>query len=248
MSVHCAVLDMSTTNRVSRQPAFIIHRRPYRETSALVDLFTRDFGRVGAVHRGARGKKTVSPIQPMQPLLVDWSGRGDLKSINSAERVASNPALTGERLYSALYVNELLLRLLPPFDPHPELFEFYTRLLPSIALAEDIERVLREFELSLLSALGYAAELTRVAGTGDEPDPDGLYVYTPGLGLQPAIGTVGTQVSGSTLIAIAAGDLTDKETRRTAKFLMRACLTALLGGRPLASRELFLSRRVSDET
>jgi DNA repair protein RecO (recombination protein O) len=239
---------MSKTNKVERQPAYIVHRRAYRETSQLVDLFTRDYGRISAVRRGARGRYGAGSAQPLQALLVSWTGRTDLKTLVAAERIDTGPMAQGERLYSALYINELLLRLLPPHAPFPALFERYARLIPTVLLAEDIEVPLRQFELALLAELGYAADLTRIAATGDEPALEQYYVYQSGIGLVPAgRGDIEQAVRGDRLGEIAKGDFSDPETRRLAKRLMRERIAELLGGRPLLSRQLFQSRKRDPE-
>ena len=117
-----------------RQPAFVLHRRAYRESSLLLDLLTRDFGRVGAVVRGARGAGRGQGFccQPLGALLVSWSGRGELKTLTAVERIGNAAEIGGERLYSALYVNEILVRLLPQHDAHPLLFDAYARLLAEL--------------------------------------------------------------------------------------------------------------------
>ena len=138
--------------RVDRQPAFVLHRRAYREGSLLLDVLTRDFGRIALVARAARASKKGqgSLLQPFQALLVSWSGKGELKTLVSVERSQMLPLVTGERLYSALYLNELLVRSLAPADPHLPVFEAYESLLPGLAEDPDHEPLLRNFELKLL--------------------------------------------------------------------------------------------------
>ena len=177
-----------TNTRIDRQPAFVLHRRPYRESSLLLDLLTRDQGRVSAVARAARGGKRDwgAICHPFQPLLISWSGQRELKTLTLCERSASGFGIQGARLYSALYVNEILVRLLQPLDPHSALFDSYDRLLADIAQDGDIEPLLRVFELRLLRELGYALELDRERDTGRVLEPAASYVYQPTEGVMRA--------------------------------------------------------------
>jgi DNA repair protein RecO (recombination protein O) len=231
--------------RVDRQPAFVLHRRNYRETSLLLDLLTRDFGRVGAVARGVRGARRGpgASCQPFQPLVVSWSGRGELKTLSAAESAAAAPAIAGERLFSALYVNEVLVRTLPQHDAHGVLFDAYAGLLPALAAGEDIEARLRGFELLLLRELGYGLEFDRDAVSGALLDPAGNYAFTPCAGfsaLREEPGPGG--YPGWVLAEIGRADFSRPQTRRYAKRLMREALAELLGDRPLRSRAYFLAR------
>ena len=232
--------------RVDRQPAFVLHRRNYRETSLLLDLLTRDFGRVGVVARGARGARRGAggACQPFQPLLVSWSGRSELKTLVSAEAVATAPAIAGERLYSALYVNEVLVRVLPQGDAHAQLFHAYAALLPELAGAADLEPRLRAFELLLLRELGYGLEFDRDCATGGVLEPAGAYLFQAAEGFSAAPADAQDRsYPGWALAEIGRGDFSRPQTRRYAKRLMREALAQLLGDRPLASRAYFRARR-----
>ncbi|MEE9255364.1 MAG: DNA repair protein RecO [Pseudomonadales bacterium] len=229
---------------VTQQPGYVIHGKPYRETSYLVELFTRDFGRVGAVARGMRkldGKRGGS-VQAFRPLLVSWRGRGELKTLSSAEPGGAG-WLTGERLWAGLYVNELLMRLLHRFDPHPRLFDAYTTSIASLQHLDDLEPTLRRFEKILLSEIGYGIAFTSMEGHGLERNLD--YRYDPQRGFLP----LGDRVSerdtardvfcGDELVAIAEDRYDSREVRASAKRLMRLALRPPLGNRPLNSRQLF---------
>lgn len=229
---------------VAQQPGYVIHGRPYRETSYLVELFTRDFGRVGAVARGMRkldGKRGGS-LQPFRPLLISWRGRGELKTLNSAEP-GGTAWLTGERAWAGLYVNELLMRLLHRFDPHPQLFDAYTAAVASLLHLDDLEPVLRRFEKTLLAEIGYAITFAAVDGEGLERKIE--YRYEPERGFVAVGQRVGERGSaqqifcGEELLAIAQDRYDSHEVRASAKRLMRLALRPRLGDRPLNSRAFF---------
>lgn len=224
---------------VSDEVGYVLHRRPYGETSLLVDLFARGGGRLRLVARGARRDRTG---QPFTELAVAWHGRGQLKTLTRAEPMPGpGPPLGGRALYLGLYLNELLLRLLPEGDPHPRLYARYRSQLAALAAATDAEPLLRRFELGLLEELGYGLGLEHTA-TGDPVRPEADYYYLGGAGVMAA-GALppgrGEPLRGAHLLAIAADDYRDPGVRRSAKRLLRAALAEHLGARPLRSRELF---------
>ncbi|MBK6289042.1 MAG: DNA repair protein RecO [Gammaproteobacteria bacterium] len=228
--------------RIDRQPAFVLHRRAYRESSLLLDLLTRDFGRVGAVVRGARGAGRGQGFccQPLGALLVSWSGRGELKTLTAVERIGNAAEIGGERLYSALYVNEILVRLLPQHDAHPLLFDAYARLLAELPGAANLEARLRGFELLLLQELGYGIAFDRDAANGAVLEPSAQYVYVPEHGFSSAAAGAQHVYPGWVLEAIGRADYSDPLTRRHARQLVREAFAVLLGERPLHSREFFV--------
>ncbi len=238
---------MSAAVRVDRQPAFVLHSRAYRESSLLLDLLTRDFGRIGVVARAARGsrKGLGSLLQPFQSLVISWSGRGDLKTLTGADRAAFLPMVAGERLFSALYINEVLVRALAPQDPHAALFDAYAALLPGLAEAADHEPLLREFELLLLRELGYGVDLRFEASGGELLEPTAFYGFDPEIGFvsQPPGIDATHAYPGWAIVAMAAGDYADPVTRRLARRLMREALGSVIGERPLRSREYFRPAR-----
>lgn len=224
------------------QRAYVLHRRPYRETSAIVELFTEHSGRVAVVARGLQRPRSglAALCQPLQALAVSWTGRSELKTLRSIERVSNTTMPRGESLFSVLYCNELLVRLLPYSDPHPALFEAYASLLDRVCDVARLEVVLRQFELRLLSELGFALELHRLADSGAPVEPQGRYRFVAEQGLVPAGEDDGGQVyPGASLLAMHAGDYDEPGTRRCAKLLLRQALQPLLGSRPVASRDLF---------
>lgn len=229
--------------RVELHPAYILHQRPYRESSVLLEVFSVVHGRVGLVARGARGKgaRWRGLLEAFRPLLLAWSGRGELGNLTAAEPDGSAARLQQRTLLSGFYLNELLLRLLHRHDPHPELFAAYREALGSLAAGEAEEPALRIFEKRLLESLGYALVLGHAA---DEPQPieaDADYYYQPERGAcrRAPAGQAALRVRGRTLQALAAERLIEPEILREAKQLMRFVLAAHLGGQPLASRALF---------
>ena len=246
--------------RVNLQPAYILHSRPYRDTSLLIEAFSRDHGRVGLVARGARGARRRNPLsaghlQPFGPVLLSWTGQGELATLTGADRDPGAPAArlraSGEGLLCGLYANELLLRLLARSDPHPGLFDDYDALLGGLA-SGDPAPVLRRFEKRLLEALGYGLSLTHTFDTGEAVEPGRVYCYFPDRGAtqggQAGRGTGhdgAVPVSGDSLLALAAERFegltaqAQSEIRR----LTRAALDLQLGERPLHTRGLLRESR-----
>lgn len=222
--------------------AFILHARKYRDTSMIVELMTRDEGRVPAVIRGVRSRKSklAGHIRPFCRLLVSWFGRGELKTVQSTDFPWTTPELTGDALVTGLYVNELLVRLLGKYDPAPAVFDAYGPLIQRIALAAEARAALRHFELLLLSELGYGITFEWEAHTGEPVRPDGWYRYVPdegfhGIGESPPDAY---SVKGEELIGIAEGRFGDPAVDASAKRIIRRSFAALLGDRKLVSREL----------
>ncbi|MBY4676789.1 DNA repair protein RecO [Marinobacterium arenosum] len=225
--------------RMEGQAAYVLHSRPYRDTSLLVDFFTLEHGKCSAVVQGARrpNSRLRATIQPFVPLQIGWRGRQDLKTMSGAEPVGQMLFLTGSALICGLYVNELLERVLQPFEPHPKLFVYYQYVLTELAAAQDIEGALRTFEHRLLGEMGYGLDLDRI-------DPAGHYRYRAGQGLVP-LGRPPQKpdmyyFTGNQLQAIGQDHYASAEVRRAAKRLMRLAIEQLLGDKPLRSRELFL--------
>lgn len=232
--------------RILLQPAFVLHQRPYRNTSLLLDVFTRDYGRLGVIAKGVRQRANADRalLQPFNNVLISYSGRGELMTLTAVERLAQLGELKAKALFSGLYINELLLRLLHRNDPHDALFDFYRRSLLELAgNHEKVEPVLRQFERNLLMELGYGLSLEQEAVTGKPVLPGNTYYYDIERGPLAADKTPAAaqpHVSGRCLLALAAGTFDDPETGREMKILMRHVLAHHLNGRPLKSRELFI--------
>ncbi len=236
---------MNERVRQESREAFVLHSYPYRETSLLVEIFTRPHGRISLVARGARSPR--SPMRGLllsfQPLAVSWFGKGELRTLARAEWVGGQPFLRGEALLCGFYLNELLLRLLPREDAHEALFVQYgdalRRLGSATGRGEPSDPVLRAFEKSLLKELGYAMTLDRDS-EGRNIDPAGTYRYDPERGAVPAPGDrEEALVSGRTLLDMARDDYADPSTQQQSKVLMRALINHRLEYQPLRSRQIF---------
>lgn len=223
---------------------YVLHTRPWRNSSLLVEGLTLDAGRMGFIARGVRrrGSRTRALLEPFQPLLLAWSGRGELRTLTTieAERWRAPPA--GRALLAGFYCSELVLRLLGREDPNAGLFEAYDAAVSALAAGEPEEPVLRRFECALLDALGFAPPLAQDAGTGEPVRADTDYDFLAEHGPVPAQGPAGTEavrLPGVHLQAIAAQDFADPAVLRSARRVLRASLAPHLGGKPLRSRELY---------
>jgi DNA repair protein RecO (recombination protein O) len=226
---------------------YVLHARPYQETSALVETFCRDAGRVSMVFRRVRGGKQSKTgwLQPFQPVWLHYTGQHELRNGRQVESRGAAVWLTGTRLYSGLYLNELLVRVLRRDDPHPELFDAYERALTALG-GEDLEPVLRCFESELLAAIGYGVALDATA-EGEPLNPSVWYRLDRTEGLVVSAVEGGARAFlGAWLLAMAAGDWRDTEVRQAAKRFHRQALEPHLGDRPLMSRSLFASHKHHD--
>lgn len=230
--------------RIDLQPAYILHSRPYRDTSLLVDLLTPDYGRITAIARGVRKNKTPKRqlLNPFSRLLVCWQGRTDMKLLTSFEADNHFLSLKGNFLYSAFYLNELVVRLLPEMDRHNGFFYAYEQILIALQRELEIEPLLRSFEFRLLEELGYALNFTQDVRTGCAIDAECFYECHVQEGFYAAAPDIPEQflIKGEWLLAIASGNYSAPATRQAAKKLTRRMLKPLLGSKPLHSRELFL--------
>ncbi len=220
---------------------YVLHARAWRETSLLLECFTPGQGRIGLVARGVRGARTRTAradLQPLRRLRLSFVTGGEMGSLRMAE-LETLHALHGEALLAALYVNELLVRLLARDDAHPRLFERYQRLLDALVMTRASAWPLRCFERDLLEAIGYAPLLDAEAETGAPLQPDGRYVYRPEMGPLPWRPELGGQaLRGSALLALASGRQPDATDLADLRRLLRQLLSAQLGGRPLTAWSL----------
>ncbi|QOZ83911.1 DNA repair protein RecO [Chromobacterium sp. Rain0013] len=233
---------MSQPGRVDRQPAYVLHAQPYRETSLLVEVLSRDHGRFSVVARGARRPRADlrGLLLPFQPLTLSWFGKGELRTLHSADWDGGVPQLSGLPLICGFYLNELMMRLTARDDPEPRAFAVYDAAVRGLARQSGLAAVLRRYELRLTQVLGYAPSLLR-DGDGAEVDASVSYWCQGNAAPERDAGQSlerGLRLSGASLLAIEADDYAEASTRLEARALMRVWLTALLGEEPLASREL----------
>jgi DNA repair protein RecO (recombination protein O) len=233
--------------RADHEAGYVLHTYPYKETSLIAELFTRRFGRVAVLARGARRPRSAmrGVLLSFHPLRLSWSGSAELGNLISAEWAGALQPLAGQGLMCGFYLNELLLRLLPREDPHEELFDRYGEALQRLSGQEPSAAVLRSFERRLLAELGYAPLLERDAASRPI-DPDALYAYEPDRGPVPASGPRGGTlvVRGRTLLDVAADDYSSAQTREEARGLMRALIAERLHGQTLHTRAVL--RELSD--
>lgn len=232
--------------RILQQPAFVLHRRPYRDSSLLLEALSREYGRLGLVAQGAASARSrlKGVLQPFTPLLLSWSGAGDLATLKGGEEAGRPFPLLQNRALAGLYVNELLVRLLPRQDIQPALFAAYETLLAELATALDEEPPLRRFEKRLLEELGYGLSLDRTADSGQLIVAEAHYRYVLDRGPLAADRTqAGVPISGRGLLALREGILTDPAVLPEVKRLTRAALAEQLNGRALKTRELYRIRR-----
>jgi DNA repair protein RecO (recombination protein O) len=259
MSGHYAALDIRMANhRVLLQPSYLLHQRAYRDSSALLELFTPEFGRVGVVAKGVKSTKSRwrGVLQPFQPLLVSWNQRGELGTLTAAEPQFRMLSFIPEVITSGFYLNEVLIRLLERQERQVELFERYDATLRGMAMISRqdenksvrLEILLRQFEMRLLAELGYGLVLDQDVGTGLPLQPDQEYAYQLEHGPVSVtvidiekVTDVGVRITGRTLQAMQADDFSNEAVRHESKRLLRTVLGHYLGPKPLQSRHLVQS-------
>lgn len=232
--------------RVLQQPAFILHRRYYQERSLLLEVFSRDYGRLGVIAYGAAATRSrlKGLLQPFTPLSLSWNNRGELARLQDAEELGMPLVLLHSKVLAGLYVNELLVRLLPRHDPQSQLFTFYSALLSILTSTEPEEPALRRFEKQLLDELGYGLNLERTVDSGQPIIAEAHYCYVVEQGaLASAPAAQGVPVSGRGLLALREDRLSDPALLQEVKRLMRAALAVQLSGRALKTRELYRTGR-----
>ena len=226
----------------SLYPAFVLHAKPYRDTSLIVDFFTKEFGLMSAVVRGARSHRSKSRglIQPFVPILINCFGKSELQTLRTVEADGVMHYLTSHALISGLYLNELLIRLLHRSDPHPGLFESYEQALARLVKEGGLESCLRQFEKQLLQEIGYGLHLALEAHSEKPILADEYYRFVSGQGLFSVEKSHEEAILGRVLLAIEHNDFEDKETLRAAKQVLRRAIHPLLGNKPIKTRELFI--------
>ncbi|WP_035522687.1 DNA repair protein RecO [Paraburkholderia sacchari] len=230
--------------RVAEQPAFVLHSYPWRETSLIIDVLTRDHGRVALVAKGAKRPHSAlrGVLQTFQPLTLSWTGKGEVRTLTGAEWVGGMLPLAGDALLCGFYVNELLVKFCAREDPHPPLFRHYVVTMTRLAHDEPPVQVLRSFERVLLRETGYALALNRTVSR-QAVVAEGRYVFDPERGVREASDEWPAQwpvLSGQTLLDMEEDDYHRPQTVTQSKALMRFLLHTYLGGTPLATRQILI--------
>ena len=230
-------------SRVAHQPAFVLHAYPYKETSLILDVFSRDFGRVALVAKGAKRphSKLRTVLQTFQPLAMAWVGKSEMKTLTAADWVGGMLPLEKSALLFGFYLNELLIKFLVRDEVSPVLFDLYVSSLNQLAHQEPTSHVLRQFELSLLQRSGLVGVLSECSSTGVALELDRLYVVDPSEGVRPAFASdTIPQILGKTLHDMQRADYTDAVTQMQSKHLMRFLLQYHLHGSPLKTRQILI--------
>ena len=231
---------MTHTTRASLEPAWILHQHPYRDSSLLLEVFSREYGRIGLVARGARSGRSrwQNQLQILRPLALSWNLRGELGTLTGVDSRGTAAVYPGRQVWCACYLNELLLRLMTRHDPHPEIFDAYEQALMMLGINE--EQALRVFEKRLLQSLGYGLLLDHEYDNGLPVQHDMLYEYRLERGpvRRQEVRHDGIFLHGSSLLSLHCDELQEPRACREVKQLMRAALALYLGARPLRTREV----------
>lgn len=235
-----------THRRVQLEPAYVLHSYPYKETSLIVEAFTRHHGRVGLLARGARRPRSAirGTLLAFHPLRLSWTASAELGTLVAVEWSGGQRALAGLGLMCGFYANELLLRLLPREDAHERLFDSYAQVMARLAEGANHAVLLRSFELGLLTELGYAPPLDRDAASGRPVQPGVRYAYVPERGplaingANHAFANEDIVVDGQTLLDMAHEDYGCAQTREEARLLLRQLIEIRLSGQRLHTREM----------
>lgn len=232
---------------VKLHSAWLLHSRPYKETSVITDFLVKDYGRLAVVVKGARGHRSARAalLQPFSCVMLGWRGKGELKTLHMIEPLQGFQLL-GSHLYSGFYVNELILRSIISGQWVEGLFELYSFVISQLSEKMPIQPVLRLFELQLLQLTGYLPSFNYDAQSGESLNSDNFYLFQPSMGFI-AITDNAREVynrhsvfHGQVLKALAARDFSDKLHYYDFKRFSRQALVVLIGEKPLKSRELFV--------
>lgn len=242
-------------SKVLLEPAYVLHQRPYRDSSLILEVFSHTYGRVGMVAKGVKGKRKQRQalLQPFIPLQMSWTGRGELATLTDVEACGAAHQLVGSVLLSSFYINELLTHLLHRHDPHPDLFEYYRYTfsqLDRLNQSQLLQRHLRLFEKQLLQEIGYGLVLDYELVQGEAIDANLSYRYHPGQGpmlAQRDDVDQGLLFKGSSLLAFAEENLDQPQYLKDARRLTRVVLDFYLGGKKLHSRKLLIDLQRTTE-
>ncbi|MFC5580176.1 DNA repair protein RecO [Rhodanobacter terrae] len=219
--------------RIEQQPAYVLHARPYRETSLLLECLTRDHGRLGVVARGVRGERARlrrAQLEPFQPLAMDLLLRGEMATLTAIEAVGTPLRLPGDAGLAGLYLNELVVRLTERQDPFPLLFDAYAQTLARLAAGESLAWSLRRFERDLLEAIGYGLQLQHDSATGEVLVPEAPYRYAVEQGAVRCAPGSAHALRGSDLLALEQDAMPDNAGLKALRDMMREVIRFHLGG------------------
>ncbi|MED5532805.1 MAG: DNA repair protein RecO [Pseudomonadota bacterium] len=236
--------------RVKGEPGFVLHWRPYSESSLLLELYSRSYGRITAIAKGARGQKSPyrGTLRPFALITLGWSGKGEVKTLTQGEWAGPGAALVGSGLFCGFYLNELLIKFLHRYDPHERLFERYWQCIHELLSDSGQESALRYFEKVLLEEIGYGLQLEHDQTSGEKILPAGRDRYHPGVGafVEQTDDQTGVGIHGESLIALRAESPLSERSQREVKQLHRAIFHNLLEGRTLVSRSVYSQLYSSD--
>ena len=237
---------MIASRRMQNEPAWLLHHRPFRDSSQILDILSRDHGRLAVVAKGSRGAKSRlrGILRPFLPLQLSWVIRSDLGTLTGAEMDGAPITLTGDALLSGYYVNELILKLTHRHDPQPEIFAAYSQTIERLAANRDVARSLRQFEIELLRLLGYALNLDHDTATREPLMARQQYEYRAEQGPVPVDDREGPMVfSGAELMAIRNQQFADPAVLKNAGSLLRIVIAYHLDGKELKSRKVMREMR-----
>jgi DNA repair protein RecO (recombination protein O) len=249
---------MSVKATATSDSGFVLHSYPYSETSLLTHLWTANHGRIVVVAKGARRPNSAlrTLVAPFQPLALSWAGRGEVKTLRSADNIRVVTQLSGQALFAAFYLNELLLKLTTREDPHEAIFELYETVINGLAASclphqsmpvSALEPVLRAFEFALLGELGYGVAFTEVCTSGATVERGRTYWLVADRGIFPHDPNIeNVIISGDALWDIANNQYDNPKTSAPIKRAARLLIAHHLGFATLHSKSLFTERRVRD--
>ena len=231
---------------IENEPAYLMHQRPFSESSQIINLFSRHFGRVDLIAKGSKRPKSKfkSFLQPFMPILVSWSGRSQLKTLRNIDiNIKQKTTLPNKQLMSAFYLNELILSLLTTADPYPELFDCYALTIDKLSDVDSSEAVLRTFEINLLSQIGYAINFQTEAMSSNDIEAEQVYRFVVEEGFIRSNTKTPhySLIKGSIIKAIKRGDYSTSQILKAAKKITRESIKYHLSGKELNTKKVFRS-------
>ena len=231
--------------KIEFTPCYILHRRDYRESSLILEIFSREYGRVSLVAKGAKRNKNQQGINYnlYQKYLISWIARSELGTLVDIDFASLMNSLKPEQIMAGFYMNEITLRLLHKHESHPELFDSYDTSISKLLNGEFEQTLLRYFEKALLQSLGYGLIFDHDVHTGEIIVDEADYFYKIDYGPSAEIheSRHDIKISGKTLIELDKDTLSDNKNLSESKILLRTILNQYLGDKPLASRQLYRS-------